>query len=222
MTSNQLKKLAEKRCAHCGVVKPLSEFHRDKNRVGGVHNWCKECVIAYQVEYRKKNSERIKKKRHEYYLAHRDEIRRKNDKWIEEHRAQYDACVKQWQERTKERRNKRVREWHRRETKKNPVYASTKRVRCLIRQSIRKHGYSKDTKTQRILGCDFETFWAHLLETWEKNYGKPWDGEEYAIDHVIPLAVAKTEEDVIQLCHYTNLQMLTPKDNRKKWYKYDT
>ena len=39
------------------------------------------------------------------------------------------------------------------------------------------------------------------------NYG--WD-----IDHRIPLSLAKTEEDVIRLNHYTNLQPLCSKINR--------
>ena len=69
-----------------------------------------------------------------------------------------------------------------------------------------------------MLGCDFDSLWAHLLGTWRKNYSRDWSGEPYAIDHIIPLAVATTEEEVKALCHYSNLQMLSPKDNRKKWY----
>jgi hypothetical protein len=41
----------------------------------------------------------------------------------------------------------------------------------------------------------------------ELNYG--WD-----IDHIIPLAPAETEEDVIRLNHYTNLQPLCSYTNR--------
>ena len=43
--------------------------------------------------------------------------------------------------------------------------------------------------------------------TWE-NYG------EWHIDHKIPLASAKTESELISLCHYTNLQPLCSKVNR--------
>ena len=41
----------------------------------------------------------------------------------------------------------------------------------------------------------------------ELNYG--WD-----IDHIIPLASTKTEEDIIRLNHHENLQPLCSKVNR--------
>jgi hypothetical protein len=50
--------------------------------------------------------------------------------------------------------------------------------------------------------------------TWD-NYGVGgWE-----IDHIIPLASAKTEEEVYKLCHYTNLQPLWANENFKKGKK---
>ena len=43
--------------------------------------------------------------------------------------------------------------------------------------------------------------------TGEINIG--WD-----IDHIVPLSSAKTEEDLIKLNHYTNLQPLCSQTNR--------
>ncbi len=61
-----------------------------------------------------------------------------------------------------------------------------------------------------------------LLETFKENYGYEWDGkEEVHIDHIIPLAIAETEEDVYELCYYENLQLLKAKDNLKKHDKLD-
>jgi len=72
-----------------------------------------------------------------------------------------------------------------------------------------------------MLGCTFEEFKTHLesrFEPWMSwdNYGKyngtpnhGWD-----VDHVVPLSSAKTEEDVIRLNHYNNLQPLCSKINR--------
>ena len=48
--------------------------------------------------------------------------------------------------------------------------------------------------------------------TWE-NKGA------WHIDHIIPTCTAKTEEDLIRLNHYTNLQPLWAEENLKKGSK---
>ena len=75
-------------------------------------------------------------------------------------------------------------------------------------------GYTKKSKTYKILGCDYETIYHHLLNTYIKNYNCEWDGKEKVhIDHIIPISIANSEEEVIKLCHYSNLQLLKEKDN---------
>ena len=51
------------------------------------------------------------------------------------------------------------------------------------------------------------------------NYGNPKDGiyelsKTWDIDHMIPISSAKTEEELIKLNHYTNLQPLCSYVNR--------
>ena len=50
--------------------------------------------------------------------------------------------------------------------------------------------------------------------TWE-NYGIYW---EY--DHIIQLATALNEDDLLRLNHYTNFQPLEIDKNRSKNFKY--
>jgi HNH endonuclease len=72
-----------------------------------------------------------------------------------------------------------------------------------------------------ILGCSFEDFKIYLeskFEIWMNwgNYGL-YNGElgyGWDIDHIIPISFAETEEDVIRLNHFTNLQPLCSKINR--------
>ena len=95
-------------------------------------------------------------------------------------------------------------------------------MRNLIKHSFERQGYSKKSHTYEIIGTDYETFYNHLLRTFVDNYGYDWDGkEEVHIDHIIPLASAKTEEEIVKLCHYSNLQLLKAKDNLDKSDKLD-
>lgn len=98
----------------------------------------------------------------------------------------------------------------------DPVFKLSIRIRNLIRTSLLNHGYTKKSKTYEIVGCDYDTLWGHLKDTWKENYGTEWNGEPYHIDHIIPLATAKNEQELIKLCRYTNLQLLTPFDNMSK------
>ena len=67
----------EKRCSHCGVVKPLSEFTKNRTTNDGLSYWCKDCVKEVYPSYKKKwranNPEYFKKyqseNKEQYYLT---------------------------------------------------------------------------------------------------------------------------------------------------------
>ena len=85
--------------------------------------------------------------------------------------------------------------------------------------SFKLKGFKKTSKTAQILGCSFEEFHKHLKGTFEENYGIPFsqiDEKLLHIDHIIPLATAKTQEEVLKLNHYSNLQYLFAEDNLSK------
>lgn len=98
--------------------------------------------------------------------------------------------------------------------------------RNIVRKALVRKGYVKDSKTIQILGCTYEEFKAHLeskFEPWMNwdNYGL-YNGElnhGWDIDHIVPLSTAKTEQDIIKLNHFSNLQPLCSKVNRhlKSW-----
>ena len=80
------------------------------------------------------------------------------------------------------------------------------RIRCSIINSLKLKGYTKNYKTEHILGCTFLEFKLYLeskFEDWMnwENRGNPKDGilelnKTWDIDHKIPLVTAKTEEDI--------------------------
>src|SRR5690606_383745 len=89
----------------------------------------------------------------------------------------------------------------------DPVYKITSNIRVLIRNSIKSKGFKKKSKSLSILVCNFEFFKEYLESkfepwmTWD-NYGIFISGEinsGWDIDHIIPISVAKSEDEVIKL-----------------------
>ena len=95
------------------------------------------------------------------------------------------------------------------------LFAIKHRMRSRICVFLKRSGYSKQSKTQDMLGCDWSYLKAHLESQFVD--GMSWENRSlWHIDHIIPLASAKSVEEVIKLCHYTNLQPLWAEDNLRK------
>lgn len=185
-------------CSKCGRELSLDNFYKLKSGKYGVQSECKDCYKARVKEYYEQNKEKIK----EYHEKNREKY-------------------KEYYENNKEAIKKKHYEYVDKRLKEDELFALTERARGLIYKSVARKGYTKRSKTSEIVGCTFEQLKEHLENTWYNNYGTPYNGEPVHIDHIIPLASAKNEEDVIKLCHYTNLQYLKPEDNRKKHDKLD-
>lgn len=169
-----------------------------------------------------------KKPRKEYYAKNRDIILERNKKWKEENKQKVNESRRRYYQKSKNKEGYREKinekqkkyRWERQQV--DTLYKLTCRIRTLLSHSITKKGYLKTSKTKDILGIDYEGFKTHLesqFEPWMNwdNYGKykigvynyGWD-----IDHIIPASIAKTEEELINLNHYTNLKPLCSKTNR--------
>lgn len=115
---------------------------------------------------------------------------------------------------------KRINANMRRKNKENPIVLAKTRFRNILSQALRRNNYGKKSKANDILGCAWEEFKVHIEKQFLK--GMTWQNKyEWSIDHIIPLASAKTEEDVIRLNHYTNLRPLWTKDNVAKGAKME-
>ena len=113
----------------------------------------------------------------------------------------------------------RQNEWSKEKLRSDPVFALKKRIRSLISNSFASIGSSKNQETQAILGCTFDDFRAHIARQFLS--GMTWDrmGREIHIDHIVPLATAVNEQDVIALNHFTNLRPMWARDNISKGAK---
>lgn len=95
--------------------------------------------------------------------------------------------------------------------KKEPLFKLAHDVRRTICGILKS---SKNKSTINYLGCSVEQLKNHLESQFKP--GMSWGNHTvngWHIDHIIPLASAKTQEELEKLCHYTNLQPLWAHEN---------
>ena len=187
--------------------------------------------------YYEKHAEHLREYSRDYHVKHREERNKKAKEWKQQNKEYVSKYNKEYginhaeeilnrhREYVKENQEilKKKRRIHLKERRENDNFFRYKEhVRRLIIKSFIRKGYKKSSKTYEIVGCDYNTLLDHLKKTYKDNYGVEWnEKEEVHIDHIIPIASAKDEKDVIRLNHYTNLQLLKPQDNLEKRDKLD-
>ena len=211
------------RNSHKDIIAERDRKYREKNA---------DKIREHQAKYYEENKEKFHQKFKEYYEKNSDKLKDYQRQYRENNVEKIFIRRKLYRERNAEIIKQRKKEYARTHRDHINAYYYAKlqgdqlfkfkaQIRNLIGVSLRARGYGKESGTAKILGCDYETLFQHLQDTWFDNYGTEWNGEPYHIDHIIPLATAKNEQDVIDLCHYTNLQMLKPEDNMSKKDKLD-
>jgi hypothetical protein len=153
------------------------------------------------------NAKRMKKVRRKNPIPFIERKRRwykNNREWALQYRKQYAAA-------NKDKRNKN----QKRRIKSDPLYKFRLSVSVAIAKSISRSGFKKNTRTAQILGCSFEEFKAHIESQFLE--GMSWENRsEWHLDHIMPVSMAKTYDEVVRLNHYKNFRPLWAKDNLSK------
>jgi hypothetical protein len=99
----------------------------------------------------------------------------------------------------------------------NPLIYFNNSIRSNIKSCLKSKGYHKNLKSTKILQCDFTEFKNYIENkftegmTW-KNMGR----YGWHLDHIIPIYLAQTKEEVIELCYYSNFQPMWANENLTK------
>jgi hypothetical protein len=209
--------MSSKVCVKCGEEKALGEFYKKYDGKLGRHAWCKKChkiwnrqnykknrdskkayrerhkskQSSYMKKYYKENKTTLKEKKEEYYKANKEYILSKNKEWA--------------------KRNKPRMKVYRNKYRNKPLVKFSENIRSRINCGFRKMGYTKRSRTHKILGCSYKEFEQYLNNN---PYGFEVGHDGLDLDHVIPVCTATTEEELLELNHYTNFQLLPSDYNR--------
>jgi len=162
-------------------------------------------IKEYKKEYLKKYCEDNKDKK-------REERRKKRKIYYEKNKVHCLSQAKIYRKNNREAINKNARIYEAMRRKTDSMYKLKKLLSDRTFKAFKHKGYSKNTKTQEMLGVDWEVCKAHIERQFTK--GMNWKNHgEWHIDHIIPLASAKNEKELKKLCHYSNIQPLWASEN---------
>lgn len=212
-----------KNCSKCKEVKEFISFHKSSRNKCGYRSQCISCENEYKIINKDKYKEYSKNRaynpilKRNYYILNKESILEKRKENYDNNKEAKLNYQKEYNKNNKDKRNSYLVE----RRKNDPLFKLITNIRNLIYNSFYYNGYSKNSKTEELLGCYFIDLKEYLESkfepwmTWENrglyngalNYG--WD-----IDHIVPLSSVNSEEDIIKLNNYTNLQPLCSKINR--------
>jgi len=210
--------IVSKVCSKCKVDKPLSEYGKCTSCFLKVKPSCKKCRNLEYLE----DIPRVKK----YKEDNKEYLKEYNKKWQNENKEYVKQLKILYKTENKDLINAYRRNYSKRRRLEDNNFKLICDIRTLITSSYKRAcngDYKKSEKTENIIGSTIPEFIEYLKSLFTEgmtleNHGnceKCWH-----IDHKIRISSAKTEEDIIKLNHYTNLQPLWRNDNLSKGNKY--
>lgn len=217
--------------------KASNYYYNNKEKIAEYQKNNKEKLVAAKKKYRQNNKEKVANYKKEYRQNNKSKTIEYSKKYTENNKEKIAEYRKENKEKNKEyfknyyQKNKekikqylvinkidiREKDNKRRFNKRNlePLYKLKENLRSRMHHAFKNKNFIKSQRTLEMLGCDLETIKSHLEKQFTKEMN--WSNQgKWHIDHIIPCASAKTEEELIKLFHYTNLQPLWAADNLSK------
>jgi hypothetical protein len=191
---------------------------KNKEKIKEYYQNNKEKILNYHKEHYQKNKDKILN----YAKEYRDQNKKTISDLKKEHRKNNKEKIylrdKKYRENNREKISKNKLKYYYYKTKTDHLFKFKNSVRGNITTSF-KRGYNglfiKKYSTETILGCTIEEFKIYIQAQFKKGMSFNNHGE-WHLDHIIPIAIAQSEEDIIKLNHYTNFQPLWAEENIKK------
>lgn len=122
---------------------------------------------------------------------------------------------KQWVANNKAKVNEYKRIYKANRMKTDPNFKLLNLLRSRLYHSFKASQWIKSDKREALLGADIITVKAHIesLFTNDMNW---YNMGEWHIDHILPIGKCESLEEMVNRCHYKNLQPLWAIDNLKK------
>jgi|APGre2960657373_1045057.scaffolds.fasta_scaffold72064_2 hypothetical protein len=178
--------------------------------------------------YRETNKEKAKEYSKVYWEVNKDKKKAYDKNWNENNKERLKVYKKIWGEVNKDKLKVQQKTW--REDNKDKInnYSNNRRktdIQFKLTQNLRARLNSaikcnyKAGSAVKDLGCTVEQLKQHLESKFQS--GMTWDNwalDGWHIDHIKPLASfdLTDRKQLLEACHYTNLQPLWAKDNLSK------
>ncbi len=194
------------------------EFFIQKNK--NQYNKNKKDRIKKQQEYYIENKLKIQSYNKSYFIENKDKVKIKQKEYFKNNKEKLLKKAKKYNEENvlKIRLNKN--QYYNNKRNNDPFFKLKCNIRSLIINSLKKNNFKKSDKTSNILGCTFKEFKIHLEKQFDDKMNWNNQGSYWELDHIKPISLAQTEQELIELNHYTNFQPLYWEDNNKKSNKY--
>jgi hypothetical protein len=193
----------ERDCKVCNIIKPLDCFYLKPKGLHGRDSICKTC-----------KSEKSKQRWES--LSDEDKKLRNKNKYSKENYKNHPEKYNVW--RDVESKRKWHREYRKRRRNESPQYKLIDTIRTRVSNYLKRNNYSKNGRTFEIIGISPENLKEHISNQFKE--GMSWENHgEWHIDHIMPLSSAKSESELYNLFHYSNLQPLWASENMSKGNK---
>jgi len=156
----------------------------------------KEYIAKRKKEYNLKNKQLIKSYKSEYYVKNKQLLKKQHKQWLENN-SEYRYLYQKNRIAT------------------DNLFAFKTRCRNLTRWSFNCKGFKKETQTEKLLGISIDMFFKWIEMQFAP--GMSWNNRNlWHLDHIIALKSAKTEQEIKDLCVFTNIRPIWAKENLEK------